>query len=97
MPDKSSKRKEYKTVQLPKESTIMLDRIIEASPEFAYRSHAALVMDLIRRRYECFQSIYNFQEIPVMDLIRRRYEEIISSKKDNPSSFKKPTNNFYYK
>ena len=67
MPDKSSKRKEYKTVQLPKESTIMLDRIIEASPEFAYRSHAALVMDLIRRRYE----------------------EIISSKKDNPSSFKK--------
>ncbi len=75
MPDKSSKRKEYKTVQLPKESTIMLDKIIEASPEFAYRSHAALVMDLIRRRYE----------------------EIISSKKDNPSSFKKPTNNFYYK
>ena len=45
-------RKEYKTVQLPKESTIMLDRIIEASPEFAYRSHAELVMDLIRRRYE---------------------------------------------
>ena len=52
MPDKSSKRKEYKTVQLPKESTIMLDRIIEASPELAYRSHAELVMDLIRRRYE---------------------------------------------
>ena len=47
-----SKRKEYKTVQLPKESTIMLDRIIEASPELAYRSHAELVMDLIRRRYE---------------------------------------------
>jgi tRNA splicing ligase len=47
-----SKRKEYKTVQLPKESTIMLDKIIEVSPEFAYRSHAELVMDLIRRRYE---------------------------------------------
>ena len=42
----------HKTVQLPKESTIMLDRIIEASPELAYRSHAELVMDLIRRRYE---------------------------------------------
>ena len=52
MADKSGKRKEYKTVQLPKESTIMLDRIIEASPELAYRSHAELVMDLIRRRYE---------------------------------------------
>lgn len=47
-----STRKEYKTVQLPKESTVMLDKIIEASPELAYRSHAELVMDLIRRRYE---------------------------------------------
>ena len=47
-----SKRKEYKTVQLPVESTVMLDRIMEASPEFGYRSHAELVIDLIRRRYE---------------------------------------------
>ena len=42
----------YKTVQLPIEALKMLDKIIEAQPEFAYRSHAELVMDLIRRRYE---------------------------------------------
>ncbi len=48
----ASKRKDYKTVQLPKESTLMMDRIIGACPEFAYRSHAELVMDLVRRRYE---------------------------------------------
>ncbi len=47
-----SKRKEYKTVQLPKESIIMMDAIIKTYPELAYRSHAELVMDLIRRRYE---------------------------------------------
>ena len=41
----------YKTVQLPKESAVMMDKIIEAQPEFAYRSHAELVMDLIRRKY----------------------------------------------
>ena len=44
-----TKRTGYKTVQLPKESAVMMDKIIEAQPEFAYRSHAELVMDLIRR------------------------------------------------
>ena len=39
-------------MQLPKESAVMMDKIIEAQPEFAYRSHAELVMDLIRRKYE---------------------------------------------
>ena len=46
------KKTHYKTVQLPIEALAMLDKIIEAQPEFAYRSHAELVMDLIRRRYE---------------------------------------------
>ncbi len=46
------KKTHYKTVQLPIEALTMLDKIIEAQPEFAYRSHAELVMDLIRRRYE---------------------------------------------
>ena len=46
------KRSDYKTVKLPKESAVMMDKIIEAQPEFAYRSHAELVMDLIRRKYE---------------------------------------------
>ena len=47
-----TKRAGYKTVQLPKEAAVMMDKIIEAQPEFAYRSHAELVMDLIRRKYE---------------------------------------------
>ena len=29
----------------------MMDKIINAQPKFAYRSHAELVMDLIRRKY----------------------------------------------
>ena len=44
------KKSNYKTVQLPKEAIIMMDKIINAQPEFAYRSHAELVMDLIRRK-----------------------------------------------
>lgn len=53
MPQKNPKKKtDYKTVQLPKEAIVMMDKIIEALPEFAYRSHAELVMDLIRRKYE---------------------------------------------
>ena len=47
-----TKRTGYKTVQLPKESAVMMDKIIKAQPEFAYRSHAELVMDLIRTKYE---------------------------------------------
>ncbi len=48
----TEKKSNYKTVQLPKEAIIMMDKIINAQPEFAYRSHAELVMDLIRRKYE---------------------------------------------
>ena len=48
----TEKRTIYKTVQLPKEAIIMMDKIINAQPELAYRSHAELVMDLIRRKYE---------------------------------------------
>ena len=48
----TDKKLRYRTIQLPIESTVMLDNIMEASPEFAYRSYAEVVMDLIRRRYE---------------------------------------------
>ncbi|MHB1507500.1 MAG: hypothetical protein ACYCUZ_05525 [Cuniculiplasma sp.] len=48
----AEKKSNYKTVQLPKEAIIMMDKIINAQPELAYRSHAELVMDLIRRKYE---------------------------------------------
>lgn len=46
------KKSTYKTVQLPSEAIVMMDKIIEAQPEFAYRSHAELVMDFVRRKYE---------------------------------------------
>ena len=32
------KRAGYKTVQLPKESAVMMDKIIEAQPKLAYQS-----------------------------------------------------------
>ena len=45
------KRSDYKTVKLPKESAVMMDKIINSQQKFAYRSHAELVMGLIRRKY----------------------------------------------
>ena len=41
------RKSHYKTVRLPIEALTMLDKIIEAQPEFAHRSHADLVMFLI--------------------------------------------------